>query len=120
MNLHIETHGFDPTPAISAWVHQEVAIALDRFDAEIRAIDVYLAARRGPGGGRGLSAAINVFLKRQAPVRITTVHTDLYCAISISAKRAEPAVQRSVHKRRRLQRLELRRLQSNSALTSPA
>lgn len=120
MDLHIETRGFEPTSAIKAWVHQEIAIALNRFDGDIRTIDVYLAARRGPAGGRGMSAAINVFLKRQAPLRITTVHTDPYCAISISAKRAIPAVQRSVRKRRRLQRLELRRLQSNSALTSPA
>lgn len=119
MKINVETQGFTLTPAISAWLHEQIGSSLDRFDGDIRSIDVYVKNVSGPQGGDGKAAAVSVYLKHRMPVCITTVHQDLYTAVSITAQRCQRAVRKSLGKRRRLQRSLLRRLNLANANVSP-
>ena len=106
MRVNVVAQQFTLTPAIGAWVHQQIATHLNRFDREIGGLDVHLSDAHGPGGGRGVSAAVTVFLRHRAPVHITTVHADAFSAIAISAQRCDRAVQQALRKRRQIRRLE--------------
>lgn len=99
MNISIATRGFELTPAIGGCVHDTLGAALARFEASIHWTEVHLDEAHGPAGGAGVSAAMTVFLDESTPVRITTVHADLFTAISITAKRVEQAVERSMARR---------------------
>lgn len=102
MRVNVVAQQFTLTPAIGAWVHQQVASNLNRFDAEIRGLDVHLSDAHGPRGGQGVSAAVTIFLKHRAPVHVTTVHADAFSAIAISARRCDRAVQQALRKRRQV------------------
>ena len=115
MNINLEPQGFELSPSIVECVFEYARKTLNRFDDEIKAVDVHL---RHDGAAFNTSAAFNIYLKHRSPVRITTVHEDLYQAISTTATRAEEAVERSLSKRRRLHRSRLRRLQSIAASSS--
>lgn len=99
MNISIATRGFELTPAIGGCVHDTLGAVLARFEGSIHWTEVRLDEARGPAGGAGVSAAMTVFLDERTPVRITTVHADLFTAISITAKRVEQAVERSIGQR---------------------
>ena len=118
MNTNVETQGFSLTPALGSWTHSQVAESLGRFEQAIRRIDFHLSDAHGPEGGTGMSAAITVFLKHRAPIRIATVRPDGYAAIAVTAKRAEQAVERALSKRRSLQR-SARRWRYANAVTAP-
>lgn len=105
MKVNVIAQRFALTPAVGAWVHEQIDSSLEKFSAEVGAIDVHLSDAHGPQGGKGTTAAITVLLNHRAPVRITTVHSNLYSAIAISARRCEQAVQRSLRQPRQGQQL---------------
>jgi ribosome-associated translation inhibitor RaiA len=96
MRVNVVAQQFTLTPAIGAWVHQQIAANLTKHSSGISGIDVYVTGANGPRGGEGVSATITVSLKHLSPVRITSVHADLFSAIAISAKRCGPAVSRAL------------------------
>jgi len=119
MNANVETQGFEVTPALRAWVLNELEMSLGRYRQDVRRIDVNLLKAKGPEGGKGMAAGITVFLKHRAPVRIATINTDMYAAIAISAMRAQTAVQRSLSKKRRWQRVKSRMWRHAEAIGAP-
>ncbi len=108
MNTNVETQGFDLTPALKAWVNNELHMTLDRFNDDIRRVEVNMLNAKGPAGGKGKAAGITVFLKHRSPVRVATINTDLYAAVAISAMRAEKAVDKTLSKRRSWHRTKIR------------
>ncbi len=113
MHAKIETQGFEITAAIEAGVRRQLDRALNRFGADVLAVDVFLSDVNGPRGGNDKKALIRASLKGLPPISISTEHRDLYVAISRSAKRMQRAVRRDLRKSRRIEPrrlLGLRRL----------
>ena len=118
MNANVETQGFELTPALKAWVMNELEMTHGRFSQDIRRIDVNLLKAEGPKGGKGTAAGITVFLQNRVPVRVATINTDMYAAIAISAMRAQKAVERSLSREGRWQRGKIRMWRQTAAVSA--
>ena len=113
MHAKIQSQGFEVTAAIEAKVQRQLNRVLDRFGADILAVDVFLSDVNGPRGGSDKKALMRASLRGLPPISISTEHRVLYVAISRSAKRMQRAVRRNLRKSRRIEPrrvLGLRRL----------
>jgi ribosomal subunit interface protein len=114
MNVRIQTQGFSLTPAIGAWVHEQMRNTIRRYSEELVGVDVFLRDLNGPKGGHDKQAIVRLHLRHNAPVAVTSTYDDLYKAIDEAARRAGRTVRRSVSRKRRLER----RRPANLALAS--
>jgi len=119
MNVNIETSGFALTPAMRLWVDQQIAMTFRQLEGDVRGVDVRLSHTEDRDGVSGRLAAFNVYLKHRSPIRLTTVHANLYSAIAISAQRSALAVGKAVTTRRRSVRADMRRWRHQSMVSAP-
>jgi ribosomal subunit interface protein len=104
MNVRIQTQGFSLTPAIGAWVHEQMRSAVSRYADEIIGVDVFLRDLNGPRGGHDKQAVVRLHLRHNAPMAVTSTYDDLYRAIDDAARRAGRTVRKSVKRKRRIER----------------
>ena len=119
MKVNIEARGFTLTPAMRVWVNQQIGSSLTKLAKDMRGIDVTLSKTGGPNGPEGKLAAFNLYLKHRSPIRIKTVHANLYSAIAISAQRSELAVMKATTTTRRSVRANQRRLRHLTMVAAP-
>lgn len=103
MKAKIQSQSFPLTTAIQNWIENQLQRNLQRFDAEVLQVDVYLSDLNGPRGGKDSKVVMRANLAGLSPVTVVTEHDELYVAVSRSAKRLRRAVKRSLHKNRRLE-----------------
>jgi ribosomal subunit interface protein len=110
MRIYLQAHGFELTPAIEAHVRNKLARNFAALEEQILAVDVFLGDLNGPKGGEDKKALLSVQLASRLAVRIESVHTDLYVAISVAARRAKHTLKRTLRRHKRLAKAELRTL----------
>ena len=110
MNISMRAQEFELTAAIDAFARESLVSALERFDHDIVAIDVYLKDTNGPKGGIDKQVLICVRLRNRQLVAINTSHDDLYAAIRKGVHRTKRAVRRNLRRSRRIRKQRLRDL----------
>ena len=110
MRIQVQTQGFDLTSAIDEHVKRQLARKLGPMQDQIFAIDVFLGDINGPKGGEDKKALVSVQLTSRLAVRFEAIHTDLYAAVSVAARRAKHSVKRTLRKHNRMKKAELREL----------
>lgn len=110
MKIHLESQGFELTPAISAHARKQVNFNLANFESHIMAVDVFLRDINGPKGGADMKALLHVKLDAGQPIKVETTRTDLYAAIVLAARQAKRAVRRTLSKQRRMEKLAVRHM----------
>lgn len=104
MNVRIQTQGFSLTPAIGAWVHEQMRNTIRRYSDELIGVDVYLRDLNGPKGGHDKQAIVRLHVRHNAPIAVTSTYDDLYKAIDDAARRAGRTVRKTVKRRQQFER----------------
>ena len=107
MNLRIQTQGFSLTPAIGAWVHEQMRNTIRRYSDELIGVDVFLRDLNGPKGGHDKQAIVRLHIRHNEPIAVTSTYDDLYKAIDEAARRAGRTVRKNVKRRRQFDRTTL-------------
>lgn len=110
MKIHLETQGFEATPAIKQHVLKQLKFNLANFDSHIMSVDVFLRDINGPKGGADMKALLQVKLESRHAVKVESTRTDLYAAVVLAARQAKRAVRRTISKQRRMEKLALRQM----------
>lgn len=110
MNIHLESQGFELTPAIRAHVIKQLNFNLANFESHIMAVDVFLRDINGPKGGADMKALLHVKLDVGQPIKVESTRSDLYVSIVLAARQAKRAVRRTLSKQRRMEKLALRHM----------
>ena len=110
MNVRIQTQGFSLTPAIGAWVHEQMRNTIRRYSDELKGLDVYLRDLNGPKGGHDKQAIVRLHVRHNAPIAVTSTYDDLYKAIDDAARRAGRTVRKTVKRRQQIERRGLHHL----------
>ncbi len=110
MRINIQTQGFKLTSAIDAHVRKQLSRNFRAMENHIIAVDVFLRDINGPKGGKDKRALVSVQLASQPAVKVEVLHTDLYAAVSVTARRAQRAMKRTLRKHNRIKRAHLREL----------
>jgi ribosomal subunit interface protein len=104
MNVRIQTQGFSLTPAIGAWVHEQMRNTIRRYSDELIGVDVFLRDLNGPKGGHDKQAIVRLHIRHNAPIAVTSTYDDLYKAIDEAARRAGRTVRKNIKRRRQIER----------------
>jgi ribosome-associated translation inhibitor RaiA len=110
LNIHLESQGFETTPAIKEHVLRQLRFNLANFEAHILSVKVFLRDLNGPKGGVDMKALIHIKLETRQSIKVESTRSDLYAAIVIAARQAKRAVRRSLSKHRRMEKLALRQM----------
>lgn len=104
MNVRIQTQGFSLTPAIGAWVHEQMRNTIRRYSDELIGVDVFLRDLNGPKGGHDKQVIVRLHIRYSAPIAVTSTYDDLYKAIDDAARRAGRTVRKNVKRKRQIER----------------
>ena len=107
MNITTKAKDYQSSPALDAFVRDQVFESLEHFAENIIAVDVFLKDENGPKGGVDQQALIRVQLRNRQLVATETKHRNVYAAVRLGSKRTRRAVRRQL---RRLQHIDKRRL----------
>lgn len=110
MRIYIQTQAFELTSAIESHVRKQLERNLGPLEEQIIAVDVFLGDINGPKGGRDKKALVAVQMVSRLSVRFEAMHSDLYSAISLAARRSKHSVKRILRKHNRIAKAELRQL----------
>lgn len=110
MNIQLQTQGFELTPAIDAFVHEQLQFHLANFESQIVSVDVYLRDINGPKGGPDKKVLFRIQLLSRLSIKVERTRSDLYVAVTNASRQAKRAVRRSLNKRRRMEKAALRDL----------
>ena len=112
MKISVRTQGFERSAAIDEFTRDHVKVTMNRFAYMIRSVDVFMKDVNGPKGGVDKQVLLRIKMRSGQQLALQTVKSDLYAAISISAKRAKRVVRRNIRKSRRVDKTALRTLVS--------
>ena len=110
MRICLQAQGFELTSAIDSHVRTQLAKNLGPMDEQIIAVNVFLSDINGPKGGKDKKALISVQLISRLSVRIETVHTDLYAAVSVASRRTKHTAKRTLQRHNKIEKAQLRKL----------
>ncbi|MCB1956010.1 MAG: ribosome-associated translation inhibitor RaiA [Rhodocyclaceae bacterium] len=102
MQVRIQAHDFDLTPALRSHVTQRVRFALTRYRDHVRRIEVRLSDENGPRGGVDKRCRLHLRVGGLPDIVIDDTEADLYAAVTRSAERAERALGRQIRRSRTL------------------
>ena len=108
MKISIRTQGFEQTAAIRAHIESQLKMNMANFSESILSINVSLSDINGPKGGPDKRALICVRLVSRLSVTSECTRTDLYAAVTQSARQAKRSVKRTLNKHRRMEKYSLR------------
>lgn len=114
MRIHLQTQGFELTSAIDAHVRRQLARHLAASENDIIAVDVFMGDINGPRGGMDKKALVSVQLPSRLSVQFEAIHSDLYRAVAVAARKAKHSVKRTLRRHKRIQRAELRSMRQFS------
>ncbi len=110
MRIYLQSQGFEITPAIDEHVRRQLARNLAGSEDNIIAVDVFLGDINGPKGGMDKKALVCVQMASRLSARFEAVHSDLYRAVTVAARKAKRSVKRTLRRHKRMQKAELREL----------
>ena len=110
MKIHLESQGFELTPAIREHVLRQLNFNLANFDNHVMGVDVFLRDINGPKGGADMKALISVKLESRQSITVERTRSDLYAAVALAARQAKRTVRRTLSKHRRMEKLTLRQM----------
>lgn len=108
MNITVSSQDSEVTSAIDRFARAQVRAALQRFDDDILAVDVFMKDSNGPKGGVDKQVLIRVRLRYRQVIALETEHENLFAAIKKGAKRTQRAVRRQLRKSRRVLKQRMR------------
>ena len=114
MRILLQTQGFELTEAIDAHVRGQLGRRLTGSDSDIIAVDVFMGDLNGPKGGMDKRALICVQLASRLSVRAEAIHSDLYQAVAVAARKAEHSVKRTLRRHKRVEKAQLRSMRQFS------
>ena len=114
MRIHLQTQGFELTSAIDAHVRRKLARHLAASENDIIAVDVFMGDINGPRGGMDKKALFCVQLASRLSVRAEAIHSDLYQAVAVAARKAEHSVKRTLRRHKRVEKAQLRSMRQFS------
>jgi hypothetical protein len=98
MDINVSAHGLRLDPDTDGFVRSQIRAALQRFEDQVVAADVFLKDVNGPKGGIDKQALVRVRLRNRQVIAIEIARTELRAAVVVSARKAKRAVRRSVKK----------------------
>ena len=104
MNITTTAPHSESSAPLDTFVRSHLINALERFDADIIAIDVFMKDLNGPKGGVDKLVLIRVQLPGRQVVTIESQHENMYAAIRNGVKRTRRAVRRQLSKSRQIDR----------------
>jgi ribosome-associated translation inhibitor RaiA len=120
MNIFIESQGFSVSPAIERHTRRCISDALCRHQDDVKRVDVFLRDVSGTKGVRVVSALTSVSL-RGLPDQVTDASgSDLYAVVRLAARKARRTTERSLRRRRRVNRQSVRGLSFDVAAPAAA
>ncbi len=102
MRTSIQSQSFSVTPAIREWIEKHIQRNLQRYEADVVGVEVYISDLNGPRGGDDIRVVMRASLAGFSPVSVSTEHRDLYVGASRTAKRMRRAVRKTLKKARRI------------------
>lgn len=100
MQLNIQTAGFSVTDSLKEYTTRHMQFALNRNDALIVRVRIWLADINGPRGGIDKRCQIELKLAGQNNIVIEDVETDLYVAIDRACARCMRTLNRRLERAR--------------------
>jgi ribosomal subunit interface protein len=107
MNITTTAKDFESSPALDAFIRDQLFDSLEHFAENIIAVDVYLKDENGPKGGIDQQALIRVRLRNRQLVATETKHENVYAAVRLGVKRTRRAVRRQLHRSRHIDKRRL-------------
>lgn len=108
MRISTNSQGFEMTGAIEEFLLNELELAFKRFGGQLISVEVFMKDINGPKGGADKQVIIQARLRNRQRVALETTHTNLYAAIKTGVRKSRRAIQRSLRKTARIERLSLR------------
>ena len=102
MNITTTAQNFESSVALDTFVRSRLNNALERLEAEIIAIDVFMKDVNGPKGGIDKQALIRVQLRNRQVITVEAEHENLYAAIRNGVKRTRHTLRRQLRKARQM------------------
>ena len=110
MRIYLQAQGFELTSAIDAHVRRQLERTLTVSQDSIIGVDVFLADVNGPKGGVDKKALVCVQLASRLSLSFEAVHSDLYRAVTVAARKARRSVKRTLRRQQRMAKAELREM----------
>jgi ribosome-associated translation inhibitor RaiA len=98
MIISIRVRNVDWTDELRMKVERSVAFALDRYDAQVEQVSIYLADLNGPKGGVDKICQITANLKRGKPVMILERGSEILPSVNRALGRLGHSVSRSIQR----------------------
>ena len=98
MDINVSAHGLRLDPDTDGFVRSQIRAALQRFEDQVVAADVFLKDINGPKGGIDKQALVRVRLRNRQVIATEIARTELRAAVVVSARKAKRAVRRSLKK----------------------
>ncbi len=98
MDINVSAHGLRLDPDTDGFVRAQVLSALQRFEDQVVAVDVFLKDLNGPKGGIDKQVLVRICLRNRQLVATEIARTRLRAAVVVSVRKAKRAVRRSVKK----------------------
>jgi putative sigma-54 modulation protein len=101
MTISIRVRNIEWTGELREKVERSVAFALDRYDAQVSQVSVYLADLNGPKGGVDKLCQITATLRRGKPVMILEQGSEIMPTINRALGRLGHSIGRSIQRSKR-------------------
>jgi len=98
MDINVSAHGLRLDPDTDGFVRTQVLSALQRFEDQVVAVDVFLKDINGPKGGIDKQVLVRIRLRNRQLIATEIARTRLRAAVVVSVRKAKRAVRRSVKK----------------------
>jgi putative sigma-54 modulation protein len=98
MDITVSGHGLRFDSDTESFVRTRIQAALQRFEEQVVAVDVFLKDINGPKGGIDKQALVRVRLRNRQVITTEIARTGLRAAVVVSVRKAKRAVRRSLKK----------------------
>jgi ribosomal subunit interface protein len=112
MRTIIHAQNISLTNAIRAHLDRRLAVSLQRFEARISLVEVYIKDINGSDKGvDDKSVLIKIHVPGMAAVIVENTASDLYTSINIAARRSKRALKRALRRQQRIERQQSMQLE---------
>jgi ribosome-associated translation inhibitor RaiA len=110
MQISTTARNLPLTPAAEQYLREHIRLALRRFAARIRSVEICLTDVNGPKGGPDKQVAVKVQLRSGDAVVAEACRASTGAAVAVAIRRAKRMVRRRSGRARRLEKQRLRAL----------
>jgi putative sigma-54 modulation protein len=99
MDLLLRTHNIEVTEAVKEHIHRRFWFALDRFEARIKKVRVYLMDLNGPRQGVDKLCQVTVLLRGLGRVTVLEKDSNLAPAVARAARLAQVRIAKKIRRK---------------------